>query len=158
MAIVRWTPVGWGLRPWRSFEEMRREMDRLFEDYFGRRAVPAGREALEERVWAPAVDVFDKGKELVVTAELPGVEKKDVKVTVEGDVLTLRGERRTDEKVKDENYYACERCYGSFSRSLYLPVKVEAGKIKSELKNGILTLTLPKAKEAKPKEIEITVK
>lgn len=158
MAIVRWTPLGWGLRPWGSLEELRREMDRLFDDVVGRRALPGRREALEERVWAPTVDVFDKGNNLVVRAELPGVEKKDVKVTVEGDVLSIRGEKREEEKVKDENYYACEQCYGSFSRSIYLPVKVEPGKIKADFKNGILDITLPKAKEAKPQEIEIAVK
>jgi len=89
MAIVRWTP--WGLRPWRSFDELHREMDRLFEDFFGR---SAKRETLAERVWAPAVDVVDKKDKIVVRAELPGVEKKDVKVTVEGDALTIRGERK----------------------------------------------------------------
>jgi HSP20 family protein len=153
MAIVKWTP--WGLRPWRSFDELHREMDRLFEDFFGR---SAKREALAERVWAPAVDVVDKKDKIVVRAELPGVEKKDVKVTVEGDVLTIRGERKAEEKVKDEDYYACELCYGSFSRSIYLPVKVNPGKIKAEFKDGILSVTVPKAKEAAPKEIEVSIK
>lgn len=160
MAIMRWTPSGWGLRPWREFDELRREMDRLFEDFFGRRAFPTRRrkEAIEERVWTPSVEVFDKKDKLVVRAELPGVEKKDVKVTVEGDVLTIKGERKAKEEVKDEDYYACEMCYGAFSRSIYLPVKVESTKIQANFKNGILEITLPKAKEAKPKEIEITVK
>lgn len=153
MAIVRWTP--WGLRPWRSFDELHREMDRLFEDFFGR---SAKRETLAERVWAPAVDVIDKKDKIVVKAELPGVEKKDVKVTVEGDVLTIRGERKAEEKVKDEDYYACELCYGSFSRSVYLPVKVDPAKIKAEFKDGILSVTVPKAKEAAPKEIEVSIK
>jgi len=155
MAIVRWTPLGWGLKPWRSFEELHREMDKLFEDLLGR---PARREAIEQRLWAPAVDVFDKKDKIVVRAELPGVEKKDVKVTVEGDVLTIRGERKVEEKVKDEEYYACELCYGAFSRSIYLPAKVDPGKIKAEFKNGILEVTVPKAKEAKPREIEVSIK
>ncbi len=133
-------------------------MDRLFEDLAGRRALPAKREALDERVWTPALDVFDKGKDMVVKAELPGVEKKDVKVTMGGDVLNIRGERKAETEVKDEDYYACEQCYGAFSRSVYLPVKVHAGKIKADFKNGILSVTLPKAKEAKPKEISINVK
>ena len=158
MAIVRWTPSGWGLRPWRSFEELRREMDRLFEDFFERTTLPARRETVREKVWAPAVEVFDKKDKMVVRAELPGVEKKDVKVTVEGDVLTIRGERRAEEKVKDEDYYACELCYGAFSRSIYLPVKVDPSKIKANFKNGILEITIPKAKEAKPREIEVSIK
>jgi len=155
MAIMRWRPLGRELRPWRSFGELHSEMDRLFEDFFGLRAKG---KALEERVWAPAVDVVDKKDKTLVRTELPGVEKKDVKVTVEGDVLTIRGERKVEEKVKDEDYYACELCYGAFSRSIYLPVKVDPGKIEANFKNGILEITLPKSKEAKPREIEISIK
>jgi HSP20 family protein len=155
MAIMKWRPLGWGLRPWRSFDELHREMDRLFEDFLGR---SARRKALEERVWAPAVDILDKKDKIVVRAEIPGVDKKDVKVTVEGDTLIIRGERKAEEKVKGEDYYACELSYGAFSRSIYLPVKVNQEKVIANFKNGILEVTIPKAKGAEPKEIEVSIK
>ena len=107
--------------------------------------------------WSPAVDIFDKGGEVVIYAELPGIKKEDIDVRVENNVLTLRGKKERTEEVKEEGYFRAERTYGSFSRSFSLPSTVEVGKIAADYKDGILTLRLPTAEEAKPRQIEIKV-
>ncbi len=105
----------------------------------------------------PAVDIFDKGGEVVIYAELPGMKKEDIDVRVENNVLTIRGKKERKEEVKEEGYFRAERTYGSFSRSFSLPTTVEVGKIAADYKDGILTLRLPKAEEAKPRQIEIKI-
>jgi HSP20 family protein len=112
---------------------------------------------LREGLWAPVVDIFEKNGNLIVHAELPGMEKKDIKVTVEGDILTIRGERRMEEEVKEKDYYFCERTFGTFSRSLTLPVAVDKNKVKASYKDGVLIIELPKTKEAKESEFEIQI-
>jgi len=107
--------------------------------------------------WSPAVDIFDKGGEVVIYAELPGIKKEDIDVRVENNVLTLRGKKERTEEVKEEGYFRAERTYGSFSRSFSLPSTVEVGKIAADYKDGILTLRLPKAEEAKPRQIEVKI-
>jgi len=159
MAIERWRPRWW---PWRALREMEEEIDRAFEEAFGRRAWPTvwrrWRPVIETRGWAPAVDMFDKEDKLVVRAELPGVKKEDIDVSIVGDTLTIRGERKVEEEVKDEDYYCCERAYGSFYRAISLPTDVETSKVEARYKDGVLEVTLPKAKEAKPEKIEVKVK
>lgn len=107
--------------------------------------------------WSPVVDIFDKGGEVVIHAELPGIKKEDIEVRVENNVLTLRGKKERMEEVKEEGYFRAERTYGSFSRSFSLPSTVEVGKIAADYKDGILTLRLPKAEEAKPRQIEVKI-
>jgi HSP20 family protein len=107
--------------------------------------------------WSPAVDIFDKGGEVVIYAELPGIKKEDIDVRVENNVLTIRGKKERKEEVKEEGYFRAERTYGSFSRSFSLPTTVEVGKIAADYKDGILTLRLPKAEEAKPRQIEVKI-
>ncbi len=107
--------------------------------------------------WSPAVDIFDKGGEVVIHAELPGINKEDIDVRVENNVLTIRGKKERKEEVKEEGYFRSERAYGSFSRSFSLPSTVEVSKIAAEYKDGVLTLRLPKADEAKPRQIEVKV-
>ena len=107
--------------------------------------------------WSPAVDIFDKGGEVVIHAELPGIKKEDIDVRVENNVLTLRGKKERMEEVKEEGYFRTERAYGAFSRSFSLPSTVEASKIAADYKDGILTLRLPKAEEAKPRQIEVKI-
>lgn len=107
--------------------------------------------------WTPACDIFETDKELVLKFELPEVRKEHVKVTMENNVLTLRGERRFEEETSHENYHRVERHYGEFMRSFSVPMFVDATMIKAEFKDGLLTVTLPKREEARTKEIEVKV-
>ena len=107
--------------------------------------------------WSPAVDIFDKGAEVVIHAELPGIKKEDIDVHVENNVLTIRGKKERNEETKEEGYYRTERSYGSFSRSFNLSSSVDVTKIGAEYKDGVLTLSLPKAEEAKPRQIDVNV-
>ena len=150
MAIVRW-------EPFRDLVSLQDRMNRLFDESF--RGV--GRAGAEEDwalgAWAPAVDIYEQDGNIVLKAELPGIDPKDVDVRVENNVLTLRGERKFDDEVKKENYHRVERAYGAFSRSFTLPTVVDTEKIKAEFKDGVLRVTLPKKEEAKPKQISINV-
>jgi HSP20 family protein len=150
MAIVRW-------EPFRDLAAVQDRMNRIFDEAF--RGVPRGSEedwALGG-AWAPAVDIYEHEGNLVLQAELPGVDPKHVDVRVENNVLTLRGERKFDSEVKREQYHRVERAYGTFSRSFTLPSVVDTGKIKAEFKDGVLRVTLPQREEAKPKQIQIAV-
>jgi len=157
MVMERWRPR-WGLVPWRPFREME-EMERRFEDIFGRSLLPAWRRLpLEERGWAPAIEVFEKGDKFVIKAEVPGMKEEDIDVSVVGDTLTIKGEKKAESEVKEEDYYCCERSYGSFFRSVALPSTVDAKKIEASYDNGVLEITLPKAAEVKPKKVSISAK
>ena len=107
--------------------------------------------------WSPAVDIYDKGGEVVIHAEIPGIKKDDIDVRVENNVLTIRGKKERKEEVKDEGYVRTERTYGSFSRSFSLPTTVALDKIQADYKDGVLTLSIPKSEEAKPRQIEVKV-
>lgn len=151
MSIVKWSPL-------KELEDMRRDMDRLFEEFFA--PSPRRRRWLgkpEAGLIIPAVEMFDRENEVVVKAELPGVNKKDIDLSITKDSITLKGEVRREEEIKEENYYASERSYGSFTRTLALPVEVDSEKAKASFKNGVLELVIPKKEEAKPKEIKIEV-
>jgi HSP20 family protein len=141
MTIVR-------LEPFQA--ETQNPLSRLFSRAF---AGPA--DALSARAWSPAVDVYETDQEVVLKAELPGVDPKDVDVRVEEGTLYLKGERKLEKETKEEGYQRVERCYGSFMRSFPLPAGVDADKATAEYKNGVLTLTLPKREEAKPRTIKI---
>jgi len=150
MAIVRW-------EPFRDLVTLQDRMNRIFDDAFrGSRGASEEEWALGGS-WAPVVDIHEQDGNLVLKAELPGIDPKDVDVRVENNVLTLRGERKLDSEVKRENYHRVERSYGSFSRSFTLPSVVDTDKIKAEFKDGVLRLVLPKKEEAKPKQISISV-
>ena len=105
--------------------------------------------------WAPLVDIFEKGDDMVISAELPGVTKEDIDMHVEGNTLTLRGERKREAEHADGETYRMERVYGSFARSFKLPKTVDATRIAASFSNGVLTITLPKAEQSKPKKIDI---
>ena len=150
MAIVRW-------EPFRDLLSLQERMNRLFdESYRG-----TGRGETDEWAlggsWAPSVDIFEHEGNLVLKAELPGVDPKDVDVRVENNVLTLRGERKFETEVKKEKYHRVERAYGTFSRSFTLPNVVDTEKIKADYKDGVLQVTLPQREEAKPKQIQVSV-
>ena len=158
MAMERWRP-GRGLIPWRTFSEVG-EMERRFDDIFGRPFLPSiwRRTPMEERGWAPAIEVFDQEDKFVVRAEVPGMKEDDIDVSVVGDTLTIRGEKKAETEVKEENYYCCECSYGSFSRSIALPSHVDANKIDADYENGVLEVSLPKKPEVTPKKIAVSAK
>ena len=143
------------LIPWGEPGEMtrfRREMDRLFDRFF--EGWPFKLPA-EGREWAPVVDVSETAKDVLVKAEIPGMDPKDIDVSVQGDVLTLRGERKKEQEEKGENFHRVERRYGAFSRSIRLPAEVDVGKVNANYKDGVLKINLPKTKGAAVKKIEV---
>jgi len=156
MALVRFRPFSPAVDPFRDLSDIQSEMNRLFDGFFGRPS-QVGQVGGMERVWAPAVDMYETKDELVITAELPGLTEKDIQLSITGDMLTIRGERRWDQEVKQDNYYRGERWFGKFERALPLPIPVQAEKVKASYRDGVLTVTLPKAEEIKPKEIKIDV-
>ena len=151
------------LAPWRGFGDLTRwenEMDRMMENFFGRRGRPWWPERWlrdEMVVRAPALDVFEEKDDIVVKAELPGMAKENIEVNLTDDLLTIKGEKKKEEEVKEENYYRSERSYGSFVRSVELPKAVHADKVKATFKNGVLEIRIPKTEEAKKKEIKVKV-
>ena len=110
-----------------------------------------------ESAWSPAVDVYDNKDNLVIKADLPGIKQNEINVSVEDDILTIKGEKKKETEVKEDNFYRLERAYGSFERSFTLPTNVDASKIKAAYKDGVLELTLPKKEETKPKQIKVDI-
>ncbi len=150
MTIVRW-------EPFRDLVNLQDRMNRLFgETYRGSTRTGDDEWALGGS-WAPAVDIYEKDGNIVLTAELPGIEPKAVDIRVENNVLTLQGERKFDQELQKDSFHRVERAYGSFTRSFTLPTVVDTEKIKAEFKEGVLKLTLPKKEEAKPKQIQVQV-
>jgi HSP20 family protein len=145
MAVVRWDPF-------RDLSMLQDRMNRLF-DNAGRTWQPD--EASATTTWSPAVDIFETEGEIVVKAELPGMDRKDITLHLENNVLTLKGERRFEKDTKDENYHRIERSYGVFSRSFSIPATVDEEKIRADYKDGVLKIALPKKEQAKPKQIRI---
>ena len=143
--LVRW-------EPYRDLVSLREAMDRLVEDSFVRPSlgwpVPAGPGTL-------AVDVYETDDDVVVKSAIPGVKPEDIDISLTGDTLTIKGETKFEEEVKEENYVRREMRYGSFARTVTVPVSVVADKADAEFEDGVLTLTLPKAEETKPKTIKI---
>jgi HSP20 family protein len=131
-------------------------INRMFEETLGGR-YPAEREEVGRGMWTPAVDIHETNDSYVVKADLPGVNKDDIHVDIRDNTLTIRGEKKYEEKVSKDNYVRTERAYGTFLRSLILPQNVDADKIEAKYKDGVLELTIPKKEEAKPKQIEINV-
>ena len=147
----------WEIAPWRPFrdmERMRREMDRLWDSFFEERP---RRKVEEVGEWLPSLDVSETKNDLVVKAELPGIDPKDIDISLSDCVLTIKGEKKQGKEEKEENYHLIERSYGSFTRSVRLPGDVQSDKITASYKNGVLRVTLPKSEEAKKKEIKIKV-
>jgi len=144
--VVKW-------EPFREVSRLRREMDRLWEDFFSpSRAFPL-RSSGEE--WTPAVDVAETADKLTVKAEIPGIDPKNIDISLTGDLLTIKGEKKSEREETKENYHLVERSYGSFSRSLRLPAAVVADKIEAKYEKGVLTISCPKKEPVKPKAIPI---
>jgi len=138
--------------PFRNLTSLQDQVNRLFDSSF---KANADNSALT--TWAPAVDIYETENELVIKADLPDMEEKDIDVRVENSMLTIRGERKFEESVKEDNYLRVERAYGSFSRSFSLPNTVNTEAIQANYKNGVLKVVLPKRAESKPKQVKINV-
>ena len=152
--LERWEPFGSIRRKGDMFGEltrMQQEMNRFFDEFFGDR-----RSELVEGEWSPAVDVSETAAEIVVRAELPGMTQEDIELSLQDNVLTLKGEKKPEKKAPPEDYHRSERCYGSFTRAFTLPVNVDQNKVQATFKDGILNIALPKIEEIKPKKIAIT--
>ncbi|HTV53558.1 MAG TPA: Hsp20/alpha crystallin family protein [Terriglobia bacterium] len=147
MAIVRW-------EPFRDLLTTQDRFNRLFNETLGN---VFGGEELAGRAWNPAVDIYENDQQLVLKAELPGIDPKDVDIRVEDGTLYLKGERKHEKDVKEGSYHRVERSYGSFTRTFSLPNYVNVDNIKADYKDGVLTLTMAKREEAKPKTIKINV-
>jgi HSP20 family protein len=146
MSITRWDPF-------QNLATLQDQVNRLFESPLaGRRA-----ESSNLTAWAPAVDIYETENELVIKADLPDINEKDLDVRLENNMLTIRGERKFEQKVKEDNYLRIERTYGSFSRSFSLPTTVNTESIHAEYKNGVLTVQLPKRAESKPRQVKVNV-
>jgi HSP20 family protein len=138
--------------PFRGVATLQDQITRLLGDSFERKGEESNLTA-----WAPAVDIFETEHELVVKADLPDVDPKDLDIRVENNILTIRGERKFEKKVNEDSYLRVERAYGSFSRSFSLANTVNPEAIKADYQNGVLTLSIPKREEAKPKQIKVNV-
>lgn len=145
MALVKWDPL--------------REMEDMFTRYAKSMGWPAlgAQETMAAAEWAPRVDIAETDAAYVIKAEIPGVRKEDVKITVDNGILTISGERKEEKEEKDKKFHRVERIYGSFSRSFTLPDNVDESKIDAEFKDGVLTLTIPKTEKAKPRAVEVKV-
>ena len=147
MSLIRW-------EPFRDMVSLRDAMDRLFEDSFIR----------PSRFWPDlgagelAIDMYQTANDVVVKASLPGVKPEEVDISITGDTLTIKGEHKEEQEAKEEDYFRKERRYAAFSRSLTIPVSIKSDKAEAAIENGVLTLTLPKAEEVKPKQIKVKAK
>jgi len=144
--LMTWDPI-------REMSTMREDMERLFDSMIGR--YPRER---EQALWAPAIDVEETNEAMVVRAELPGMKREDIKVKVAEDTITISGERKYESEQKDRTFHRIERAYGSFQRTIVLPVSVQGDKAAASYKAGVLELVLPKAERVKAREITVESK
>lgn len=148
MNLIRWQPFS-------DMVTLRQAMDRLFEDSFIR---PSRFTSLFGEGAEMPIDIYQTDEDVVVKASVSGIKPEEVEVTITGDTLTIKGETKTEEEVEKENYFRKERSYGAFSRSILLPSSLQTDKAEATFENGVLTLTIPKAEESKPKQIKIKPK
>ena len=146
MAAIRWDPF-------RDLNTLQDRMNHLFEqaNRGWRSDEPSATTA-----WSPSVDIFETEGEIIVQAEVPGMDREDIELSLENNVLTLKGDRKFQKETKDENYRRIERSYGSFSRSFSIPAMVNEDKIRADYNEGVLSISLPKKEHARPKQIRIT--
>ncbi len=146
MSLTRWDPF-------RELEDMSNRLNRVF----GTNALRGGQEHMALPDWQPSVDISESAEAFHITAELPQVKKEDIKVSVDNRVLTLKGERHQEKESKDKRYHRVERSYGSFMRTFALPDNVDEAKVKADIKDGVLDVTLPKMEQARPRSVDIKV-
>jgi HSP20 family protein len=148
MSLMNW-------RPRNDFLSVHNEMNHLFDNFFT--GWPEPKKGLLEGEWIPSIDVAETDDNITVTAEIPGIKQEEVDIAITDDVLTLKGEKKEEKEIKEKNYCRIERSYGSFQRSVRLPSGVKGDEAKAAYKDGILTITIPKTEEVKPKHIMIDV-
>jgi HSP20 family protein len=146
MAITKWDPF-------KDFVVLRDRMNRLFEDMVSSPKLEDT--GIMQSTWSPAVDIYETENDLVLTAEIPGVEEKDVEIKIEDNTLTLKGERKFEKETREENFHRIERAYGSFYRSFSLPNYIDQDKISADYENGLLKIHMPKKPEVKPRKVKI---
>lgn len=144
-SVIRWDPF-------RNVNNLQEQVNRLLETSF-----PGHSSESALTTWAPAVDIHETENELVLKADLPGIDEKDLDIRIENNTLTVRGERKFEKQVNEDNYLRVERSYGSFSRSFSLPNTINTEAIHAEYKNGVLTVQMPKRAESKPKQVKVNV-
>ena len=144
-SVIRWDPF-------RNVSNLQAQVNRLFES-----TLPDRGSDSSLTTWAPAVDIYETENELVLKADLPDVNEKDIDIRIENNTLSIHGERKFEQEVKEENYLRVERSYGSFTRSFTLPSTVHTEAIKAEYKNGVLRVEMPKRAESKPKQVKVNV-
>lgn len=147
MELVRW-------RPRRYLPRASSDIDRVFDSLFRDWAAPV---ALSQLGWSPSIDVSESDSEIVVKAEVPGVDASEIEINVDGNELIISGEKKQEEEEKGKDYYRVERSYGSFRRSLVLPSSADVSSVKASSKDGVLSVVIPKREEAKSKKVEIEV-
>ena len=150
MTVERWRPFGTSMDRSGSVADIQGEVNRLFDGFFGR-------PARDGREWVPPVDLYETKDNLVLTMDVPGVRDKDITVSITGDLLSVKGERRFDRGVTEQQGLHLERAYGKFERLVQLPIPVQADKVKASYRDGVLEITLPKTEEIKPKEIKVDI-
>jgi HSP20 family protein len=148
--LIRWQPIN---HP----TTWNRGMDRFFNEFMGRSLRQMEDETSSCGSWSPAVNIMEREDQIIITADLPGLKAEDVEVTIENNVLTLKGERTFEEAAEGETYHRVERCYGSFERSFSVPNTVDPKKIEARFVNGEMTVTLPKRDESKPRSVKVKV-
>ena len=148
MTIVKWDPF-------RNVAALQDRINRIFDESFSRTADV--NDDISMSAWKPSVDIYETDEAIILKAELPGIKKEDVSVEIKDNVLTLRGERVEDKKIKEGSYFRKERCFGTFSRAFNLQHRVQPDKIKAKFKDGILEIEIPKPEEEKPKQITVNV-
>lgn len=156
MAIIPWKPKEVWWDPFSDLNRIQREMNRLFDSSLTGRGPKE--DGLLESAWVPAMDVYESKDNVLVKADIPGLKKEEIEVSVHGDTLTIKGEKSRENETKAEDFVRTERYYGSFNRSVRLPSEVEAEKVEAKYSNGVLELVLPKKEQAKPKQLKIDIK
>jgi HSP20 family protein len=156
MAIIPWRPKQMWWDPFRDLESIQNEMNRMFDSSlvkWGDRDT-----SLLEGAWSPAVDIYDSKDTVMVKADIPGMSKDDIDVSVHNDILTIKGEKNHEKEIKEKDFVRTERFYGSFQRAIRLPAGIDAAKVGANYKNGVLEIILPKKEESKPKQLKIDIK
>jgi len=148
MAIVRWDPF-------KDLAEVQERVNRVLGEFYGTRGQD---DVMRRGTWIPPVDIYEgPNHEMVIKAELPDIRREDIDIRVEDNTLTISGEKRVEENVKQEQFHRIERAYGTFTRSFTLPATIDTEKVHAEYKNGVLTVKLPLREEAKPRQIRVDV-
>jgi HSP20 family protein len=153
MALIRWKPR----REWNPFTDildLKDEINRVFNSSLSRgSAVPGA-----DRAWAPAIDIYEDKGNFIAKVDLPGLTKDDIDISVQGNTVSIKGEKKHEHEEKEGAFYCCERSYGRFERTFELPTEVDAAKVKATYKDGVLEVSLPQSEAAKPKQIKVDVK